>query len=125
MILNLQSCRISAVTTRQDGSTPIFVAAAEGHVDVMKWLMQQGSPIDIPCESGETPLFVASQYGQLKAVTWLIENGANPDVATKYSLTPVVAAAQRKHFEVVRFLLHNLEEKNSKVLPTHLKHNLT
>jgi hypothetical protein len=59
------------------GDTPLHFAAAIGHLDSLKLLLQDfGADIESTNAFGETPLFVAVRAGQVKAALNLIEKGA-------------------------------------------------
>ena len=66
----------SVQPTAMDGITPLHLAAADGHVDVMKRLASAGSTVDVARKSGATPLFDAAEGGHLSAVRWLLGHSA-------------------------------------------------
>ena len=57
-------------------SLPLECAAANGHVSVVEYLIQQGSKIDTDL-SERNPLFSAIQEGSLDIVKLLVANGIN------------------------------------------------
>jgi ankyrin repeat protein len=58
-----------------DGATPLFLAAGNGHVGVVKLLLKHGVPIDEPKKW--TPLLYAANHGKTEVVKLLIEKGAS------------------------------------------------
>jgi ankyrin repeat protein len=50
---------VSCVATPQDGWTPIFSAARNGHTEVVSLLLQRGANKALPNNAGKTPLDVA------------------------------------------------------------------
>lgn len=42
-----------------DGATPLFVAAREGHKEVVELLLANGAEVNAPDNSGKTPLDLA------------------------------------------------------------------
>ena len=49
------------------------MASQEGHVDVVRVLLEQGAVIDNADDDGYTPLYVASQEGHVDVVRMLLE----------------------------------------------------
>ncbi|XP_052063026.1 ankyrin repeat domain-containing protein 39-like [Mytilus californianus] len=64
----------------QGGYTALHVAANNGHLHVVQWLIEEGgmNPLD-KSQKGETSLHVAARWGQLNITKWLIEEkGMDP-----------------------------------------------
>ena len=51
-----------------DGATPLHLAASQGHVDVIAWLLDNGAEMTTDALGG-TPLHDAAQQGQLQVDT--------------------------------------------------------
>ena len=64
-----------------DGATPLYVAAQFGHLEVVRYLVQQGADKDTTDINGATPLLAASANGFLPIVRYLTEQGADVDKA--------------------------------------------
>jgi ankyrin repeat protein len=96
------------------GSTPLLVAAQEGHIEIIIWLIGEGkASIDQANKNGMTPLYIAAQNHHMKIVVWLIGEGkASVDQATKYGTTPLFIAAHMGQDKMVRWLI---KEGNSSV----------
>jgi len=89
---------------------PIHVAAMNGHVDIVKYLVQEkhqnvNSQEDI---YGFTPLHLAAQYGQVEMVNVLIDElGANKNLACKTErMLPIHTAIFNNNLEVLKALVH-------------------
>ena len=64
-----------------NGATPLFMAAQEGHIEVVQFLVYSGANKDQCKTNGATPLCIAAQEGLIEVVRFLIESGANKDKA--------------------------------------------
>lgn len=60
------------------GWTPLHFAAANGHVEVIRFLLEQHAYIDAESPNGTTPLMMAARQAQLSAARLLIAEGADP-----------------------------------------------
>ncbi|CAF1236174.1 unnamed protein product [Rotaria sp. Silwood1] len=47
------------------GATLAHKAAGQGHIDILRWLIEMGASMDLTTQSGETPKDVARRFGQL------------------------------------------------------------
>jgi ankyrin repeat protein len=79
----------------------LVVACAFGHLEVVKYLMKNGS--DIHSGNNEA-LIVASEYGYVEIVKYLIKNGADIHAQREYALR---TASEYGYLEVVKFLVEN------------------
>lgn len=62
-----------------EGWTPLFFAAAGGHYDAVKFLLNKGARADIEGINAATPLALAILSGQAPVVKLLLQAGALPD----------------------------------------------
>ena len=69
-----------------DGETPLLIAAGEGHLEVVRHLVEVGALKDQARNDGATPLFVAARAGHLDVVRHLAEVGAQIDEATNWPI---------------------------------------
>ena len=68
--------------SKNKGTPLLFIAARQGHDDLIDALLWSGADVDLAKASdGATPLFVAAQKGHLTVVTKLIAAGALVDKA--------------------------------------------
>eukprot|EP01098_Paradermamoeba_levis_P014137 TRINITY_DN6649_c0_g1_i1.p1 TRINITY_DN6649_c0_g1~~TRINITY_DN6649_c0_g1_i1.p1 ORF type:complete len:233 (-),score=18.20 TRINITY_DN6649_c0_g1_i1:194-892(-) len=87
--------------------TALHDAAEQGHLEVVKFLVQQ-LQAQISCEDSlkRTPLYLASASGHLEIVKLLISWGADISACDSYpGHTPLHEAAFHGHVEVVKVLL--------------------
>ncbi|HEY0072973.1 MAG TPA: ankyrin repeat domain-containing protein [Abditibacteriaceae bacterium] len=86
------------------GQTALFLAAGNGHVEVIKLLLSKGADVTAESIEGNTPLVWAAFNGQAEAVRLLLQAGADPNQPNKAGTTALAVASQQGHLEVVRVL---------------------
>jgi ankyrin repeat protein len=72
-----------------DGCTPLWFAAAHGHLECLEFLIKVGADCHIAPDAGSTPAEVAAEMGHLECKKFLIEEGAK-----KWSLQCDLAAGR-------------------------------
>jgi cytohesin len=104
-ILLAAGARPDAVTL-PGGSSAIGLAAAGGHVLVVRRLAASGAAVEHrEGTAGMTPLAVAALRGRDGAVAALLEAGADPEARSAQGETPLMIAAVKGHGAVTRRLL--------------------
>ena len=95
-----------------EGWTPLIIAAAEGHTEMVEWLVNHGGA-DTEAEtlSGESALFWACFRGHSQIFSFLLSKGSNPpnmrgnDLPDGHCNDPFMLAACRGHIEILQLLL--------------------
>ncbi|CAE7254556.1 RIPK4 [Symbiodinium necroappetens] len=83
---------------KNDGDTPLSIAAHRGHLEVARLLLDAKADKDKANYLGTTPLSIAAHRGHLEVARLLLHAKANMDKAKNDGDTPVFIAA---HLEVV------------------------
>jgi cytochrome c2 len=90
------------------GATPLYLAAAEGHTDVVTRLLAAGADagrqVSGPFGSTGTPIHVAARYGHLEVVRILLKAGVDPNLADDGVGPPLHSALRRGHAAVAELL---------------------
>jgi ankyrin repeat protein len=90
----------------EDGTTPLYIAAQNGHLPVVQCLIQEGGAlVNQAAEDGATPLFIAAQNGHLPVVQFLVQEGATVNQAKENGATPLIIAALKGHLPVAQYLI--------------------
>lgn len=59
--------------------TPLHLAAAKGHLDVVRVLIDSGVGKETGSSMGRTPLHLAASHGHMEVVLFLLESGVDKD----------------------------------------------
>ena len=71
------------------GWTPLMIASANGRLDVVRYLLEQGANRDKTSYTGKTSLHKAVQYGRLEVAKLLMVYGADLNARDKDNRTPI------------------------------------
>jgi hypothetical protein len=83
-------------------TTPIHVAASEGHSDILSLLIDHGADVNGQGMDDNTPLRRASRNARLEAGKILLDRGADIDARNEFNRTTLVYTAIQGHVEFAR-----------------------
>ena len=93
----------------------ILTAAANGKIEKVRNLLDEGVDVDTRDSDNRTILHWAARKGHADIVQLLLERGANAKLADNdYGNTPIHSASYKGHTDVVRMLLDHGVEPNTK-----------
>ena len=84
---------------------PLYLAAQEGHKEVVTLLLKVNADPNWQCKDGTTALYMASQNEYKGVVGLLLDNQANPNIQCNDGSTALCIASQEGVVEVVELLL--------------------
>uniref|UniRef100_A0A8R1TVW6 ANK_REP_REGION domain-containing protein n=1 Tax=Onchocerca volvulus TaxID=6282 RepID=A0A8R1TVW6_ONCVO len=91
-------------------NTPLMEAAQEGHLDTVRFILNEMRSLDLPIDAtttanSNTALTYAAENGHLDVCAALIEFGANIDHQAENGRTALMKAAKNGNYSVIQFLL--------------------
>ena len=102
------------VQTTKSGSTPIFFAAFNGQLEIVKYLAGLMKNPNSSNNWGFTPIHTAAYSGHLEIVKFLADFTDTPNSKTNDGGTPIHNAAFKGNLNIVKFLADFTDAPNSK-----------
>lgn len=91
----------------EDEISPLETAAGEGHLDVLKAMIEHGADVDAPSSNGRTALIYAVSQNKVGAIDMLVAAGAKIEARDVVGRTALHHAAHRpRHFEAALCLVN-------------------
>jgi hypothetical protein len=99
------------------GCTPLFLASCEGHVEVVRELLEAGADPEISTEAEHvSPLMEASWQGHQEVVELLLQQGLEVNARDNFGRTALWRACYSGFYEVAQLLL--LERRTDFWMPS-------
>ena len=93
------------VNSRAVNGIPLFLAAGEGRLNAVRFLLAEGADVNLRGEYGNTALTEATYYGHIPVIKELVTHGANVN-AISIDGTPLDIAIGRNSAEIIDLLKH-------------------
>ena len=87
------------------GQTALWNAACQGHLGIVKLLLDAGAPVDIANNDGVSPIICALIHDHSEVANFLLDHGANYTVVDMFGSTLPHIAARRGDVQTVKRLL--------------------
>ncbi len=116
MLLHAADAQIDPITQPGIGSrssTPLGFSAARGHVNLTKYLIDEGADINARNELGSTALHRAASWNHAAVIEVLLAGNENTDPLDNQGGTPLHVAAGSGHKEAAEVLLINGANPNA------------
>ena len=85
--------------------TALCVAADNGDIDIIRYLVEHGADVAKADKYGWYPLINAAFHGHLDVVRYLLEQGADREKVNLWGCTPLHYTASQGHLEVAKLLM--------------------
>jgi hypothetical protein len=96
-------------------NTPLQIAALEGSVDIVQFLLEKNCDVDTRNVEKDTPLIDAVENGHVEVVRLLLEFGANPRLGNQHGDEPYeLVRADSPDFDEIRKLITDAKENPQK-----------
>ena len=93
------------VNSRGSSGTPLFLAAGEGRLNAVRYLLDEGADVNSRGDYGNTALTEATYFGHPSVIKELLMRGADVNVIS-IDGTPLDIAAGRNNPAVIDLLTH-------------------
>ena len=94
-----------SVNSRDGSRSPLFLAAGEGRLNAVRYLLAQGADVNALDNTGNTALSEATYYGHVPVIKELLVRGANINSLSAAG-TPLDIAVSRNNDAVADLLKH-------------------
>ena len=96
----------SLEVTDELGSTPLILAAGQGHATCVSALLEGGADVGARTNYGDTALTLAASGGHLDVVRTLLLGGADPRSTGSLGRTGVAFAREQGHEDIAELIEH-------------------
>lgn len=93
----------------------LITECTKNYYSVIKYLVDNGSELNVSDNAGNTPLLIAVQYCNLPIVKYLVENNATINVKNNKGETPLICALYKQKFPIIKYLIDKGADLNIKI----------
>ncbi|KAI8903101.1 ankyrin repeat-containing domain protein [Gorgonomyces haynaldii] len=107
----LEDKRTMLLSKNTTGQTPIHMASANGHVEILEYLGTFLLPgdVNVQNEEGNTPLHWAALNGHASCVKKLLELGGSAVIKNGTGKSSITIAMEREHEEAFKLLAESYD----------------
>ena len=102
---------IDVNVTDEHGQTALMLAADQGHIDTVNFLLQYRASLDLQNKLGGTALMLACFKGHLEIVTELLKAGADVNAKSQNGYTALMQAAVKPNEAAIQIINLLLDQK--------------
>ncbi|OWW21468.1 ankyrin repeat domain-containing protein [Noviherbaspirillum denitrificans] len=92
------------------GWTPLHYAAANGHIDIVRLLLDKSAYIDAESPNKTTPMMMAARGGHIYVVKLLLDEGADATLKNELGMSAIDFAANHNHKDIAEGLTSRLRK---------------
>ncbi|RZF38209.1 hypothetical protein LSTR_LSTR005570 [Laodelphax striatellus] len=93
-------------------STPLMEAAQEGHLELVRYLLDAAADVHAQTQTGDTALTYACENGHTDVADLLLQYGADLEHESEGGRTPLMKACRAGHLCTVQFLITKQADVN-------------
>lgn len=102
--IDIHDDRKISIDERYPYITPMYYAAINGHLHIVKYLYSIGATVETNSYSKYTALIYAAKYGHFDIVKYLVSIGSNVIGKTRYDESALDLAKKNGHSNIVKYL---------------------
>ena len=91
----------------KEGSTPLRFATNNGHINIVKMLLEKGAKIELENDTLGTVLNFAVFKSNKELIKLLLKSGANVNKLTNDGVTPLMVSLKSKDIDITKMLIEN------------------
>jgi ankyrin repeat protein len=98
-------CDANLCNDGNNGNSPIYMAAQNGHATCIKELFSCSGDVHKCNRDGESPIYIAARNGHADCITLLVSLGGNVNTCANNDISPIFTAACRGHAACITALV--------------------
>ena len=105
-IIELMLSHVPSIDSRKNGgATALMIAAGNGKLQAVNYLLKKGADPSLVGKSGQSSLHCASRGGNTAVIEKILSYGVDIESRTKHGSTPLMIAQKYEKTEAVTYLL--------------------
>ena len=104
-LLNVPGINVNIQT--KEGNTPLVFATNNGHIDIVKMLLEKGAKIELENDNLGTVLNSAVVKSNKELIKLFLKSGANINKTVHDGITPLMVSVYSKDINITKMLIEN------------------